>query len=405
MISNNSIELKSTNIRWKYILVFLFLILCGFPSGELLPAKTYLLSLIGIIYFIHNKHKIPKTIILYIFSYVIIGFIQAKYWGFYSKRTIIELPLLIFSGYFIIQYTGKSFAAIYLKIIYFLALVSIIFFVIMIITGFIPNLLDIQSYKSIFIYNIRLNEIERIRNCGPFWEPGAYGGYLSFTGILFFNNLNELWQKERKKIIVILLAIATTFSTQAYAIVFLLLLFSIFRSYNGIKLVFITFLMLGIFIFAYTSLDFLGEKITEQLELTQNLDNNSLLSANRFTTALTEYLIFLEHPFVGNTNNQLIFYQDIPFILEQIEDNNGYASGSGITTFLAQYGILIFSTWSILSFLNLKKYYGTKSALFCLIILFFAALGEQYTDQLLYVCLPFIILNSKLTVKNKSILK
>lgn len=251
MISNNSIELKSTNIRWKYILVFLFLILCGFPGGELLPAKTYLLSLIGIVYFIYHKHKIEKKVILYILIYIIIGYIQAKYWGFYSKRTIIELPLLIFTGYFITQYTGKSFSYIYFNITYFLASISILFFFLMLITGFTPNLLDISSYKSIFIYNIRLNEIERIRNCGPYWEPGAYGGYICLIGILFFNNLNELWKKERKKCIVILIALITTRSTQAFAITFLIIFFSTIRSYSGFKLLFITFILSILALFAF----------------------------------------------------------------------------------------------------------------------------------------------------------
>lgn len=404
MISNNSIELKSTTNRWKYVLILFFLILCGFPSGVLIPAKTYLLSIIGIIYFIHKKHKIEKKIILYILAYVIIGFIQAKYWGVFSKRAIIELPLLIFSGYFITQFTGKSFSYIYFNITYYLALISIILFFIMLITGFTPNLLDLTSYKSIFIYNIRLNEIERIRNCGPYWEPGAYGGYICFVGILFFNNLNELWKKERKKCIVILIALITTQSTQAFAITFLIIFFSTIRSYSGFKLLFITFILSILALFAFYNLNFLGDKISEQIELTQNIDNYSLISANRFTTAVTEFIIFLQHPFIGNTNDQMIFYQDIPFILDIIQKNGGYASGSGITTFLAQYGIFVFLIWLFLSFQNFQKYYGTKSAILCLIILILAAIGEQYTDQIFYVSLPFLILhpnNKQLKPQNK----
>lgn len=152
------------------------------------------------------------------------------------------------------------------------------------------------------------------------------------------------------------------------------------------------------------NLNFLGDKISEQIELTQNIDNYSLISANRFTTAVTEFIIFLQHPFIGNTNDQMIFYQDIPFILDIIQKNGGYASGSGITTFLAQYGIFVFLIWLFLSFQNFQKYYGTKSAIFCLIILILAAIGEQYTDQIFYVSLPFLILhpnNKQLKPQNK----
>lgn len=381
-----------------YLLAFLFLVLCNFTSSGVIPGKTYILTCIGLYYFI-KKGNFPqgKKLLICILSYSIIGYLQYIHFHDVNGRAILELPLLIISGYFIVNYLGGKFRFLYLKLLYYISIISLLFYFAMIIVGYIPSsFFDSENYNSIFIYNIRHNEILLRRNCGPFWEPGAFGGYLAFIGLLYFNELGKLWRKHKKEVIIILLAIMTTFSTQTYVIVFMIIAFYFLRYLSGIRL-FLSIILIGAFtFFAYTSLDFLGEKINAQINLTKEIDNSSLESANRFTTFVVEMDIFMKSPCIGNTNNTDILYREYPYIQDMIQRIGMYGSGSGISSNLAKYGLFPFLFWLMFSYKNLKRYYGVKSAIFCMAIILLLGNGEQYSDQILYLSLPFLCLTKKL---------
>lgn len=375
-----------------YLLAFLFLMLCNFTSSDVIPGKTYILTCIGLYYFI-KKGNFPqgKKLLICILSYFFVGCMQYIHFHDVNRRAILELPLLIISGYFIVNYLGGKFRFLYLKLLYYISIISLFFYFAMIVVGYIPSsFFDSENYKSIFIYNIRYNEILQRRNCGPFWEPGAFGGYLAFIGILYFNELGELWRKYKKEVLIILLTIITTFSTQTYITVFLIVAFYFLRYLSGIRLFFSACFIGMLVFFAYTSLDFLGEKIQTQIELTRNIDNASLESANRFTTFVTEMDIFMSCPYIGNTTNISILYRDYPYIQSIIERNGHYGSGSGISSNLAMYGLFPFLFWLIFSYKNFRRCNGMKSAIFCMVIALLLGNGEQYSDQILYLSLPFI---------------
>lgn len=386
-------KIKVTKV--EYLLGFLFLVLCNFTSGDVIPGKTYILGAICLFYMIRNLEKLKvNKILICVLSYIVVGCLQYHYYGYFNKRAILEIPLLLLSGYFIVNYLGKKFPFIYFNLLFYFSVISLFFFGVMILTGFVPNLsiFDKVGYHSVFVYSIRDNEISDLRNCGPFWEPGAFGGYLVCIGILFFNRLDWLWKTYKRKCVVILIAIFTTFSTQTYVCLFLLFVFYILRRTSGAKLFGGIILSVAISVTAYTSLDFLGEKIENQLKLTKDIDNDSLNSANRFTTFLVEWSIFSKAPFIGNTNNPNILYKDYPFISRVVEENGGYGSGSGISTNLAIYGMYPFLIWLFFLFKNFKERMGVKSTLMCICLLLLLGNGEQYSDQILFLSLPFIII-------------
>lgn len=386
-------KIKVTKV--EYLLGFLFLVLCNFTSGDVIPGKTYILGAICLFYMIRNLEKLKvNKILICVLSYIVVGCLQYHYYGYFNKRAILEIPLLLLSGYFIVNYLGKKFPFIYFNLLFYFSVISLFFFGVMILTGFVPNLsiFDKVGYHSVFVYSIRDNEISDLRNCGPFWEPGAFGGYLVCIGILFFNRLDWLWKTYKRKCVVILIAIFTTFSTQTYVCLFLLFVFYILRRTSGAKLFGGIILSVAISVTVYTSLDFLGEKIENQLKLTKDIDNDSLNSANRFTTFLVEWSIFSKAPFIGNTNNPNILYKDYPFISWVVEENGGYGSGSGISTNLAIYGMYPFLIWLFFLFKNFKERMGVKSTLMCICLLLLLGNGEQYSDQILFLSLPFIII-------------
>lgn len=82
------------------------------------------------------------------------------------------------------------------------------------------------SNLYIFVYNLSV-----VRNCGMFWEPGAFGSFLCLA-ILF-----ELMAVKPKVnyLIVFFFAVITTFSTTAYISTVLIVLYSVFLNYGTSK--------------------------------------------------------------------------------------------------------------------------------------------------------------------------
>ena len=52
--------------------------------------------------------------------------------------------------------------------------------------------------KTIIVYNFNMiDSSELIRNCGPFWEPGAFGGLLIIAIILNIINQKRILMKQK----------------------------------------------------------------------------------------------------------------------------------------------------------------------------------------------------------------
>lgn len=382
-------------LTWTdYLLAFMFALLGGFPNAGLIPAKTYILGGLGLYYLLkHPKNADRTALILCLLSYVLIGILHIYVYHYTSKRTLLELPLLILSGYFIIRTLGWKFRYALLQVMTVLAGISIVFYLAMVFVGFVPHSpLSTSMYPgNIFLYVVRFNEIADLRNCGPYWEPGAFGGYIIMTFLFFFDSLSELWKKYRKHVIILVIALITTRSTQSYLCAFMLLAFYLFGNRISIKTIMSAVVLVAISFVAYTSLPFLRDKINEQLELTADWeDNNSLSSANRFTTTMLDIYYIKENPLIGNTDEPKRRYGDHLFVLQVIDNQGGYGSGSGITSNIAVYGVLPFVIWLLLSYKKLNYLHGAKKALFLLIILLALGQGEQYSDAIFYLSLPFL---------------
>ena len=101
------------------------------------------------------------------------------------------------------------------------------------------------------------------RNSGPFWEPGAFGGYITIG--LAFEMI--LFRKFSIRVLVLLVALMTTFSTAGYmaTAVFFLLYFLFLETDKKKKLLIFPALLVGSF-FLIADVEFLASKITGQIE-------------------------------------------------------------------------------------------------------------------------------------------
>ena len=112
--------------------------------------------------------------------------------------------------------------------------------------------------NTLFFINLNFTDATSLfpRNPGPFWEPGAYGGFLIIA--YFFNrfSLNNNFKLFEKLIVI---GIISTFSTAAISTFMLIVLLN--RIKFNLKNIILTPLILLSFIFIYDSVPFLrGEK-------------------------------------------------------------------------------------------------------------------------------------------------
>ena len=105
---------------------------------------------------------------------------------------------------------------------------------------------------------------EFLRNCGPFWEPGAYQGFLNlslFYLIITFSSFTKQWCT---KIAILVVTIITTFSTGGYIAFFVNVCIFLYinKGLSGIFKVVLALVFAFISYYYYTTLAFMQEKIT-----------------------------------------------------------------------------------------------------------------------------------------------
>jgi len=385
---------------YEYVLTYMFAVL-GYMTAvfQYIPAKTFILGFLCLIYIYKNRRKIEdkKPLIWSVLSYVIIAFIHKAYYGMFDDRVYLELPLLILSGYYITKRLGWRFRYAMLEVMGILGAISLFFYFLMVFTGFVPSsMFDIMGYNNILIYNIRLNEIILQRNCGPYWEPGAWGGYLLITLLFFYDDLGRLLKTNRILFVIIIITILTTRSTQAYIASFMAFVLYFVKKRFQVKYLIILMILFSVSMIVYQEVPFLKEKVDDQLELTEDWESDeSLQSANRFTTTMVDIYYILKSPLIGNTNDPTIRYGDHPVISNLYLYGRYYGSGSGITSQIACYGIPLFMIWLFLSYKKQEYNLGRKSAFCVMIVLLALGNGEMYSNCIFYLALPFITYKKK----------
>ena len=185
-----------------------------------------------------------------------------------------------------------------------------------------------------------------IRNAGCSWEPGRFA--IMLTLAIFVNlSRNGVRFNHNKKIIILLLALATTFSTTGYVITILLYFIFWFEKINlkSVLTFFLIALPLSIYIF---SIDFMAGKIQDTVsyegltkERMHNINYNEgqsgeeyLGSLDRFESASFDWMNFLHEPLLGYGKNW-----DYSWFRQNISTN--IALTGGLVKILAQYGIIV----------------------------------------------------------------
>jgi len=325
-----------------------------------------------------------KKFLFWISLLIIIFSIHQYNLGLISIPASINFILKILIAFYFAKLIGINFKYRYFDVIYVFSFISIF--------GYLLNILgfnlgfEIGRHYSLIFYDSLIEPGDIIRNNGPFWEPGAFAGYIAISFLLFIEEPSYIL-KNKQKSIIILIALITTFSTMGYLVVVLLIFLLLTKNTKKLKLLLILpFFIIGSFYL--TTLDFIGLKVNEQFEEAIESDENKILFS-RFGSVVIDYYYFKKNPLTGNGLPMQTRYSDHIDIFEE-EDLGGF--GNGFSSFIASFGILFVIIFFIAAANNLYK--SRKNKIYFVLILTLILFGEQFQNFPFFWALLFINENS-----------
>jgi hypothetical protein len=391
-----------SKINNKQIIDRLLLFYLVATSGIMYFYKDIEYMVIGLIIsgllFYHRKLKIDLLFLFfYLFVFLIVQLFQAT--------TVQKLPLSTYAGlyarllfaYFVIKLLGIRFFTEYVRLIYTFALISLFFFTFSIIipgfeyffvtkiTPFFDNnpFGNAESQYSIVVYKfVNYAYYAFARNSGPFWEPGAFGGFLI---IAFLFNLIRTNHIRTKTNVVLIITILTTFSTTAYIGLSLSFIFYFFSLKNIRYKIFFVPLVIILSIFAYIQFDFMDKKISKNLSST----TMSMYTKNtRFKSALLDLKSFSMNPLIGAGRSSEYRFSGAVSSFTAHRNN-------GTTYLLGTYGIIVFLLYFFLMHKSIKKYciYNNINPIFSIyfvLIVLMLGFSESYFTRVFFYSLTFL---------------
>lgn len=336
--------------------------------------------------------RMSKEAFYFIFLVLALEIYHSFYFDNYDMTgTRIGMGFLIVA-IFLIYYLKLDFLSLYIKILYYLSLISFIFVILYyadsnLVNNFanaIPDIFvkttgqygrEIKQINPLF-YNFDYNFLDEGRNNGPFWEPTIFATMLVIAQIFNYLLHKTLFNK---KGLVFTLAIITTMSTTGFMAYFILLLFHFLLTEKIGKVTKVicvsAFLFLGIGL--YANLPFLSEKISNEIEKTDEAadkygGDSRLASATLDMIEVSEkstYLLFGK----GHGDERIA------------GPDKDVLRNCGDTALLIEWGIfyaIIYISLLLYSFLQLTRYYHVhwSFAVACIAILLIFGFSEVFFD-------------------------
>jgi len=402
------------SVFFNYLSLFLLIATTGFPFFYSSQEFIFIGFILTFLVFFNRRLKIEKNLIYVVVLFLAIELLQTIQFGKFDPVTFSGTYVRLLFAYFVARNLGRFFFDYYFKMIYVLAIISMIFYIpSLLIDGFYeffthsitPNIISpfgvensfYSTPPNIIVFCFHTSLIESGRNAGPFWEPGAFSIFLILAVMFRLMQQKKLFEP---KLIFLYIVIITTFSTTGI-IALLILIISFYLVSNdryGLKYFFAGLFILG-GIYIYNSVSFLGEKTQTDMDIAETT------TSSRFGSALVDLRDFAQNPITGwgRGENRYAGKKSTFFSVDQHRNN-------GVTNLLASYGIIIFIYYFYCYFRNLKTicgYYNVSKqfayfALFILLLLGFSQgiFTRPFFYSLLFVGLPFVFQNNLIPSRN-----
>lgn len=373
----NKMNMSILDKYWKLGLLFLIIMMSGNPCLDvLIPYQpTIILLFLGLVTIIFStKIEIPSKAVIFYLVWIIILLIQGIYTKYYSFSSTFNFLIKTGVGILAILVLKDKFAQYYSKIIYLCCIISLICFTYNVMGGILPfitlskNIDGGNIYRvSSFIYTQLYNPAEggglTLRNCGPFWEPGAFQGFINLALFFEFYKIPRITKKWLLKISIFIVTIITTFSTGGYIVLFVNLMYFLYNTADirvNTKII-LTSLFCLLVLYVFFTTDFLYSKVS--------LDNSRMVGINDIFSENILYTLF-GYGFAENSFNQ-----------------SSINSASSVFNLIRYTGIVGLCLY-FFPFIELQI---TKQRLYYLIIIFLILMNEPFiTAGPFWMCLPLL---------------
>lgn len=292
-----------------YTILTLFVASSGVPYLTTTP--VYIVQFILLLaVFIYRKCSVDMMSILFFVTLLGITVFQTLVFNLFPLMTIIGLFTRIMAAYLIVKILADNFIGYYVKLLYVIAIISLLFYIpISVLPSSGTVLLQLvplfhwlnpaSQHETILLYNFA--HTESFRNSGPFWEPGAFAGYLTLAFVFSYTIKQKLFSKQNS---VLLLTLLSTQSTTAFVALFIFLLVTNYEYIHNIFIKIFAMIIIGVLgYYAFTSLDFLGEKIFQQMETAQTVGIQGSDDTQRFLNIMRDMEDLENHELLGRGVN------------------------------------------------------------------------------------------------------
>lgn len=382
---NSNIHIDNCGVgKFEYLLVFILLFVSGNPIAELLGEWIHILFMVFLFLCATICHKpVSNSVsIKWALIFIVIFLAQAVSVERVSFNADINFLAKLYSCFLLALFLGEKFRYAYMKIMVILSLISLPLFAINFI-GIEFGGLSYSRYVSLILYNyIPVSQFIEMRNCGMFWEPGAFQGYLMLVPLLYIGNIKDFFCLYKKECIILIAALLTTMSTTGYLAFALLLSLVLFKN---IKNILAKFFLVGsvilVSLYAFENFDFIGEKLLGQYENSKTISHGEV-SWSRMGAAQIDFYNIMRHPFVGNG-----------FLMEQKYYGLGdlmAGAGNGFTGVINSFGIPFMLLFLYAVFRNAPSKSSYDKMIFLVIFLMLLN-GEYFLNYPFFWVVLFMI--------------
>ncbi len=377
-----------------YLYTFLFVAMSGNPlfsiSGD--SSKYIFIAFVLLLVAKHHTYfNVNKGIIYYRFFvfYALIFLFQKLVLGFVSFPSTIAFMARITLGYIIIRHVGYNFKYAFFQIIFMVSLISLFGFAWNSLGQNIPPLYytpPVDQYfdnsgRNIILYH---QNGPGHRNSGMFWEPGVFACYICLAFLFYLGNIRILLKHHKWKVVIVLVALITTYSTTGYIVLFIIGIATIYIEYKKKYGPFVLPILIAFGLIAYITYentDFMKEKMNDQVAAASKRDEGEF-APDRMSALLFDLHYIGKRPFVGNGYDVSTRFADHPALQKEV-----LGHGNGFSDFLASMGIL-----SFLFYLFYIIRYNKNYPVIFVICIIFLLQGEPLLNYPLFLCLPFVFI-------------
>ena len=361
--------------NFNFIMCFLLLVVSGNPIfiySSIVRNLYIILAVLSIIFTLYKQSDGIRVFIINGAFFLIMAVVQHAFIDGLSFSSQMFSILRILIGILLVRLIGDKFVNEYVKVMTIVAFISIIGFVVNVVYGFIPGGYQMSKIGySLFLYNQLYSDFSGIvlRNCGMFWEPGAFQGYLNIA--IAFALLLPKNKARNNSLMILIVALLTTFSTTGYTVFAFIAIYYVYKfsELSIKKRVFCLILVCFCCIYAFFTLDFMNDKITENL--------SDVESAQGRITDFIRYGDILKDNFLLGVNTET--------------DDNIFSTGNGFVFMILYYGGIVVVYYFLLLFYNLKSRISKSFAVYFSIVVLLTLQGEGFMFYPLYLALPFIL--------------